>query len=126
MNPEIKARWTAALRSGEYPQTTGALNRARAYEEAPAGFCCLGVLCELAAEDGVVKHRTYSEILTGYTADGMDYIETSILPDAVREWAGLDSRYGLEIDREKDVTLTTLNDDGKSFAQIADLIEESL
>lgn len=39
MNPEIKAKWVAALRSGDYEQGRGYLHR--------GGFCCLGVACDL-------------------------------------------------------------------------------
>ena len=38
MDPELKAKWTAALRSGEYTQTRFRLQRP------PEGYCCLGVL----------------------------------------------------------------------------------
>ncbi len=37
MDPELKAKWIAALRSGEYEQTTGQLHSG-------IGYCCLGVL----------------------------------------------------------------------------------
>lgn len=40
MNPEVKERWVAALRSGKYRQTRGTLN------EGDVSFCCLGVLCD--------------------------------------------------------------------------------
>lgn len=41
MDAQLKAKWTAALRSDEFPQGRG---RLRTKE----GFCCLGVLCEVA------------------------------------------------------------------------------
>lgn len=41
MNPELKAKWVAALRSGEYRQVSGRLRKGD-------GFCCLGVLCTVA------------------------------------------------------------------------------
>jgi hypothetical protein len=44
MNPEVKARWVAALRSGEYKQGKGALRLNNK-------FCCLGVLCDLYGDD---------------------------------------------------------------------------
>ena len=40
MDPEIKAQWTAALRSGDYIQGKGYLNT-------NGKFCCVGVLCEI-------------------------------------------------------------------------------
>jgi hypothetical protein len=42
---DVKATWVAALRSGEYSQTQGSL---RYY----AGYCCLGVLCEVTLKGG--------------------------------------------------------------------------
>jgi hypothetical protein len=44
MDPELKAKWVAALRSGEYQQTTGQLRKRD-------GYCCLGVLCAAIAAD---------------------------------------------------------------------------
>lgn len=40
MNPEWKAKWVAALRSGNYQQGSGDLRH-------DDRFCCLGVLCDL-------------------------------------------------------------------------------
>lgn len=50
MDPEIKAKWVAALRSGEYKQTRGMLKK-----EGPDGpsFCCLGVLADVIGEGEV-------------------------------------------------------------------------
>ena len=38
----------------------------------------------------------------------------------VRDWAGIDTGYG----RAGNQSLTTLNDEGKSFEEIADVIEK--
>jgi hypothetical protein len=43
MDAELKAKWTAALRSGEFKQHQGQL---RAPDKSE--YCCLGVLCEIA------------------------------------------------------------------------------
>lgn len=45
LDPEFKAKWTAALRSGEYKQGRSCL-RNDDYE-----YCCLGVACHLAIGD---------------------------------------------------------------------------
>lgn len=42
MNAELKAKWIAALRSGEYPQGRGALLTP------DGGMCCMAVLREVA------------------------------------------------------------------------------
>lgn len=45
---EVIQLWIKALRSGDYKQTRGTLKDNK-------GFCCLGVLCDLAAKDGGSK-----------------------------------------------------------------------
>lgn len=44
MNPELKAKWVAALRSGNYLQGHGALERV---VNGISYNCCLGVLCRI-------------------------------------------------------------------------------
>lgn len=43
MDPELKAKWVEALRSGEYKQCRGKF-------EFAGKFCCLGVLCIAAGK----------------------------------------------------------------------------
>jgi hypothetical protein len=125
---DVKTRWVQALRSGEYPQTRGALRRVSAIADGPPrGFCCLGVLCDLAAKEGVTTPVEQGGLI-GYRTVGRynkPFTETSILPSEVRDWAGLDSPYGLEWDNGLE-TLTSVNDGGGSFAEIADRIEAAL
>lgn len=109
MNPEIKAEWVAALRSGEYAKTTGELHD-------DVGYCCLGVLCDLHRQ----KHG-------GQWEDGYYLGEFDILPAEVMDWAGLDSQ-SPAVD---DDGLADLNDGAghwqeHSFVEIADLIETYL
>ncbi len=62
MNPEVKARWVAALRGGEYTQdkyTQGKSSLRNKYDE----LCCLGVLCDLAGKDGLGEWTTQEVIL---------------------------------------------------------------
>jgi hypothetical protein len=121
MHPEIKQRWVEALRSGQYEQGTE-----RLCTTTPDGysFCCLGVLTDLAVQDGAgrwldagceLDQPTFSRCL-------------GVLPDRVTAWAGLSSdcpalspavyaslpaKY-----------LSALNDSHLyTFEQIADLIE---
>ncbi len=58
MDAELKAKWIAALESGEYAKTTGALNTTEPWtsrgEIHPVGFCCLGVLADISGEGGWV------------------------------------------------------------------------
>ena len=128
MNTEIKQKWVDALRSGEYQQATG---RLRGY----SGFCCLGVLCDLYAQEPfnqgwVFKGEDKQNPLPQdyWYFDG----ESELLPSSVRQWAGLNSNCpDLRLDLEdedywRDTTVAELNDDGSTFNQIADLIEAQL
>ncbi len=72
MNQEIKARWVAALRSGEYRQARGMLRDGDA-------FCCLGVLCDLHAKESGGE----------WDNDGEYHGADEILPADVVGWAGL-------------------------------------
>lgn len=51
--------WIAALRSGDYPQARGALQRVQMSEVGPAGYCCLGVGAVVARKEWGVELPTY-------------------------------------------------------------------
>lgn len=111
MNGDVKALWVEALRSGKYQQGTDYLHRL------DDTYCCLGVLCDLAVQYGQVDEPVqYGEIAYKY---GSDQFGNSILPEEVQKWAGLPSA-----DPHVDEScLSALNDDGKSFNEIANLIQ---
>jgi hypothetical protein len=114
---EVRAAWVAALRSGQYRQTTHRLKR---QVKGSVHHCCLGVLCEIAAEAGLVDITS-----SGYLPrDGGDLAE-SLLPSNVRQWAGLLSDGGCLREQQWHLnTLSRLNDNGRyTFEQIADVIE---
>ena len=130
MNTEVKKLWTAALRSGEYEQGTGALRTAR-------GYCCLGVLCEVAIKAGLKVEFTEQfdddEVVFSYDDD------VAYLPPAVCLWADLpDANPRIPLERTPcacghedcmspdETTLANLNDGGASFAAIADAIDAYL
>lgn len=114
MNPEVKAKWLAALRSGDYPQTTKFLRRVDA-ESKPIGYCCLGVLCE------VHNKEVGGEWTEGHRYNGWG----GILAESVVKWAGLPSQNPAV--GPDDRGLPYYNDaSGWSFAKIADFIEEHL
>ena len=50
MKRDVAKKWVAKLRSGEYEQGKGYLND-------DGKMCCLGVLCEVAIEDGLALAR---------------------------------------------------------------------
>jgi hypothetical protein len=112
MNPQIKQKWLNALRSGEYQQTQNRLHDEN-------GFCCLGVLCDLYGKENNVEWELED--------DGTYYkfkYHTVVLPLPVVEWAGVGG-YNPYI-YSRSLTLSSLNDNGSTFNEIADLIEEQL
>ncbi|MDG4783270.1 hypothetical protein O7614_26780 [Micromonospora sp. WMMD961] len=114
MDQGIKARWTAALRSGDYGQTTGTLRRGD-------DFCCLGVLCDIAVKDGVIEEPTAGEVSNTYWYEG----HSAALPLAVVEWSGIvENDPTPETGARGNPSLAELNDDyGLTFPQIADVID---
>jgi hypothetical protein len=130
MNPEVKALWLAALRSGEYQQTKGKLRRTDDNDNYSAGYCCLGVLCDVAVKNGLdLKVETIDGKFSGYVEYNGN---ADTLPDAVQGWAGLhegdpEVRYVDSDDDEGMSSLSGANDDLRwDFSQIADAIESYL
>lgn len=119
--------WLKALRSGEYTQ--GTLKLRRTDENGQKSFCCLGVLSDLAVKEGVCK---WNDDITHSSVDGVD----AFLPDSVISWAGL-ADMSCQRTRPYDpvvfihtqcatANLSILNDDGKTFMEIADIIEQNV
>lgn len=107
MKAEIKQKWIAALRGGEYKQTTGKLR-------CEDSFCCLGVLCDLFGKE---CDMGWSNMAGRYTFFGK---EKTLMPQ-VMEWSGIHSR----VASYSGGTLTYANDNiGKTFDEIADIIEK--
>ena len=111
MNQEWKNKWLIALRSGLYQQTVQYLRNLDYTEKGNVVcYCCLGVLCQIV------------------DAEGWDSPD----PDRPTTHRGSASYPGYEICEETGLTETlaaeaaALNDDGKSFSEIADWIEETL
>jgi hypothetical protein len=138
MDKRVKDLWVTELRSGNYVQTTGCLNDG-------VGFCCLGVLTDLYCKEKNEQWIEVREEDSGTrgrkfgirTVDDPYRTEISTLPRSVEDWAGLeysdpDVIVGFleneddghnEPDRQN---LSTVNDDGATFASIALLIEDQL
>jgi len=123
MDPAVKAQWVAALRSGEYQQGKAVLRSRN------GGFCCLGVLSDLAIKAGVGGWSDWDDTCYAYRHDGADGPDTGLLPLPVSAWAGFGypARMGGEvsIDGTFDM-LVGHNDAGRTFAEIADAIESQL
>lgn len=126
MKLEIAKKWVAALRSGDYAQTSRRLRNGDS-------FCCLGVLCDLYS-----KETRTGEWVTLDTAPmyefkigpgrGLSHRADGGLPYVVQEWAGVylalpEVRTG----HAPPLMFHILNDDQKfSFNEIADVIEANV
>lgn len=111
-----RGKLVAALRSGEYQQSTGFLRT-------KDGYCCLGVGCEVFAKenDGEFVQNQDSDIFTFYLAPGNgNYV---FLHNEVRDYFGFKSNNGRWGKDEKIQSLANLNDCGATFLEIADIIE---
>lgn len=118
MNPEVKARWVAALRSGEYRQAQSALRT-------KDGHCCLGVLCDLFSKaDGRRGWRT-RDLSDAVNTSGVFDGDPGMPGAVVTVWAELDPEKKVWIGGKRQ-ELYNHNDAGATFAQIADAIEEQL
>ena len=129
MNKDLKKRWIAALKSGDYKQGRSRLNQNNQ-------FCCLGVLCDLLADDGLISKELSQKDSTLFLYDN----DSSGLTDQVQSISGINSSLGtiqlndqvMEILPDKDnremlgnsyAKLAFLNDRGIPFSTIADIIE---
>ena len=117
MEETIKDAWLEALESGEFKKGKMTLKKTVRGE---AEYCCLGVLCELAAReiDVSINEATKGNgtIYTSY--NGLTYS----LPRSVMEWAGMRSSQG--IIPQLDTNLARINDDTDTFEQVIDVIRE--
>ncbi len=103
MNLEWARKTVEALRSGRYKQTQ---KRLRTNE----GFCCLGVMCDISQQgDWKPSIGSYSYVFE----DGNNLKR---LPEGLLPFFGMNN--------DEQVTLYIMNDDGHSFKEIADYIEQ--
>jgi hypothetical protein len=114
MDTDVKNEWTTRLRSGQYEQGRGNLRLASTADGHK--YCCLGVLCEIAVEKEIIKPAV---ALTCYLTVIGEYEEhTQYPPLKVLRWAGLSEQEARD--------LAEHNDNGMSFRDLADLIEQRL
>lgn len=143
MNKEIKKQWIEALRSGKYKQ-------GREYLCVDETYCCLGVLCDILKVP--VKPETYGRRTVKYykclrreSREDLHRYTNSVLPEELSEQLKLSS-VKVEIKGDKanyvynhpsfsrnglnrfagGITLTMLNDNGFTFKEIADVIENCI
>lgn len=119
MKKEIADLWVKELRSGKWEQGTRYLCKDQKY-------CCLGVLCEIALREGVdilKKAKNVDDEL--YYVYGKDRA-ISILPGEVMNWAEIATFVGNYTGSYTDeLSLTEQNDSGKTFEEIAEVIEKN-
>lgn len=133
MTPSVKAEWITELRSGNYSQGKEYLCRVDP-DEVSRSYCCLGVLAEIALRHGIISAPTLSGNNTMLYAGDDQFLNDT----AICGWSGIASSGGFNESEVQDVLVnmndgTDTNDDGdrvrtepKTFAEIADWIEENL
>ena len=110
MKPEIKKVWLKALRSGKYRKGR---NMLMYKEHGHKRYCCLGVLSELAVQQGVIK-----------SFYGEEYVHR----DKVAKWSGL-RNYGKHTEHLQEMNdglADALPARFKTFKTIANWIEKNL
>lgn len=103
MNVKFIRAWIAALRSGEYRQSAGA------HRQHDGSYCALGCAYALRADQKWTENRMMQMFIAGHGG---------IVPDEVQADTGLS--------RSELFRIVDMNDDGQSFAQIADYLEAKL
>lgn len=135
MNEDIKKEWVSRLRSGLYEQGTSYLRTLS------NKHCCLGILCEMAVEEGIVTRELipsavssparYNYVSKEGTYDHADINRLSpktasdnVLPVGVMKWAGVDDITPSVHYEQGWLSLVNLNDSGIPFSDIAEKIEK--
>lgn len=105
MHADTKAKWCAALRSGDYQQGR------RVLCDNEGKMCCLGVLYDIV-------NGNWSE-----SPHGKQYKRTD---KGWHGYLGADLLRSLDITNEQEEDLVVKNDTGATFNEIADWIEQNL
>lgn len=128
MDAQLKTKWIAALRSGEFEQAQGELHDAR-----NDSYCCLGVLCKVAGAEwtSFEKEMLGEDGFYRATRDHVPVKDGELLGDTDGEELepAACEKFGIP-----DQTIFIYMNDGNtkrdikphSFAEIADYIEKNL
>lgn len=141
---KVIGQWVEALESGEYQQAKNTLRRITPnpadhidVDSKTVGYCCLGVLCELAAQAGVIPPGVEYGTVDSTNGVAVSYGgHESFLPQKVMAWAGLnyanprvvypDELAGTDHIITRESALADLNDlDGRDFKFIAQVIRQN-
>jgi len=117
MKKQVMKKWVTALRSGKYKQ-------GKEYLCDDGKYCCLGVLCDIYNKERV-KSKKRSIIEDDKSTSYLHFDGAwEVLPECVREWAGMESSTGALSLKDMDTSLAELNDHGKKFSTLANTIEK--
>ena len=130
MRKEVMVKWVKALRSGKFKHGTGTLKQFNS--KGDAQHCCLGVLCELYNQDMKKNHKKTLKITVYDNDASFKYGYTRFngasdgLPEDVKKWSGISTSFGRFYgDDDLPAPLADLNDDGRKFKTIANIIEKN-
>jgi hypothetical protein len=138
MKAAVKTLWVNDLRA--HPEAQGAGFLDYIDEDGKRKQCCLGRMCLLAVEAGVIpapelRNGRYFYLDDQWTTEGEKheaFAQAGSLPRKVAEWAGLTfddgaPRDSVVIDPANGVDAIEANDaEGYSFAKIADLADANV
>jgi len=124
MNPDEKAKWVAALRSGQYKQC-----RTSQLYDGKGGYCCLGVA--LVAIEGIQPNTSYGFLPYGKFGLSQKLQEALALSNDINEYKALEEYFDLILEDYKKLGFDTMpaidpNTGMSDFNQIADWIEANL
>ncbi len=113
IDPEFKAKWVKALRSGRYKQAHKALRRPILLDtgESKIGYCCLGVACDLIDPSIWEPSKNPEGTNDSFDWGGVPSFSTRAFPFVTPPVSA---------------QLAQMNDEGKTFSEIADWIEANL
>ena len=116
----VQRQWVEALRSGNYQQGKIKLRKNDSY-------CCLGVGCEMFLGDGTAKEpyvsRDDAEVYVVYAWEGSTASAPKRLVEILKLKTALGETQLHSFDYDEPDSLSSMNDHGKTFAEIADAIE---
>lgn len=125
-NREVVKKWLEALESGKYDQGTLTL---RDNTVLPNKYCCLGVLCDIVAKEGVGEWKADPDLShkTLFRISGMG--SSAVLPANLSLWLRLHEevpKYDApHLTSSMSAKLMSLNDSfGKNFSEISAIIRE--
>jgi hypothetical protein len=116
MKPDVKEKWLKALREPGRKQTRSVL-------KSDDGQCCLGVLCEVLNVPSQQAGEIDDSVLEQKNVQVFDFgISGSYIDIPPSEWSSVNADLNYRDMRD----LAGMNDEGKSFDEIADYIERNL